>query len=370
MAQLATDIPLELVARINELAANAPRLVPIKETDKPALIARIKALLAKHRAQLVAHYYVDADLQALAEATGGVVADSLEMANFGAQSDAEVLIVCGVRFMGETAKMLSPEKTVLMPDLNATCSLDVGCPSDEFAQFCAQHPDRKVVVYANTSVEVKALADWVVTSGNALAIARHLKAQGEKIIWAPDQHLGHWIEQETGIDMIRWMGHCIVHDEFKAFELEQLKQQYSKAKVLVHPESAAAVVALADVVGSTKVLINAVQSMPDAQFIVATDQGIFYKMQQLAPNKQLIVAPTDSKAKQCISCANCPWMGMNGLENLVAVLEALDQDERVLAQHEIRLDEQKRQQALVALNRMLEFSRQQGLVASKPNTKR
>jgi quinolinate synthase len=365
MIELATEIPRQLAARITQLALDADRPVPLGAEQKSLLKAQIKQLLVKHNAQLVAHYYVDADLQALAEETGGVVADSLEMANFGAQSAADLLVVCGVRFMGETAKMLSPEKTVLMPDLQATCSLDVGCPADEFAQFCAQYPDHKVVVYANTSVEVKALADWVVTSGNALQIVRHLKAQGDKIIWAPDQHLGNWIEQETGIEMIRWMGHCIVHDEFKAFELEQLKQRFPDAKVLVHPESAAAVVALADVVGSTKVLINAVQSLPDQQFIVATDQGVFYKMQQLAPHKQLIVAPTDSKAKQCISCANCPWMGMNSLTNLAEVLTRFDHQDALTRNHEIVLDEVKRQQALVALNRMLTFSREQGLVAKR-----
>lgn len=348
------DIPIGLVSRINQLAQDAPRPVPLTAEGKAALIAKIKQGLRRHNAQIVAHYYVDAELQALAEETGGVVADSLEMANFGAQSSADVLIVCGVRFMGETAKMLSPEKTILMPDLNATCSLDVGCPADAFGAFCAQHPERKVVVYANTSVEVKALADWVVTSGNALQIVRHLKQQGEKIIWAPDQHLGNWIEKETGIDMLRWMGHCIVHDEFKAFELEQLKREHPHAKVLVHPESAESVVALADVVGSTKVLINAVQTLPDEAFIVATDHGIFYKMRQLAPNKKLIVAPTDSKTTQCISCAHCPWMAMNGLQNLADVLEKQDQ--------KIEIEEGVRIKALASVQRMLDFSRQQGLV--------
>lgn len=352
-----THIPLQLVDKINQLAAGAPPAPLVPAAEKPALIAEIKQLLKQHNAQIVAHYYVDAELQALAEQTGGIVADSLEMANFGAQSTADILVVCGVRFMGETAKMLSPEKTVLMPDLNATCSLDVGCPAEAFAAFCAEHPDHTVVVYANTSAQVKAMADWVVTSGNALQIVRHLKAQGEKIIWAPDQHLGAWIENETGIDMLRWMGHCIVHDEFKAFELEQLKQQHPDAKVLVHPESAEAVVALADVVGSTKVLINAVQTLPDAKFIVATDHGIFYKMRQLAPNKQLIVAPTDSKTTQCISCAHCPWMAMNGLQNVAACLRQQDQT--------IEIDESIRLRALVSLQRMLDFSRAQGLVSKR-----
>jgi quinolinate synthase len=352
---VSTQIPLQLVEKINQLAANAQAAPVVSVEQKAALVAEIKQRLKQHNAKIVAHYYVDAELQALAEETGGIVADSLEMANFGAQSDADVLVVCGVRFMGETAKMLSPEKIVLMPDLNATCSLDVGCPAEAFAQFCEAHPDHTVVVYANTSAEVKAIADWVVTSGNALQIVRHLKAQGKKIIWAPDQHLGAWIEKETGIEMLRWMGHCIVHDEFKAFELEQLKQKYPDAKVLVHPESAAAVVALADVVGSTKVLINAVQTLPDTQFIVATDHGIFYKMRQLAPNKQLIVAPTDSKTTQCISCAHCPWMAMNGLQQVADCLKKQDQ--------RIEIDETVRLKALVSLQRMLDFSRAQGLVA-------
>lgn len=357
MSNTQHQIPLQLVGRINQLASQAPLPPPLSMEDKQQLKERIKRLLKQRNAQIVAHYYVDAELQALAEETGGVVADSLEMANFGAQSDADVLVVCGVRFMGETAKMLSPEKVVLMPDLNATCSLDVGCPADQFATFCSNHPDHTVVVYANTSVEVKAIADWVVTSGNALQIVRHLKAQGEKIIWAPDQHLGHWIEKETGIEMLRWMGHCIVHDEFKAFELEQLKREHPDAKVLVHPESAESVVALADVVGSTKVLINAVQTLPDEKFIVATDHGIFYKMRQLAPQKKLIVAPTDSKTTQCISCAHCPWMAMNGLQNLADVLEKCDQ--------RIEIDEAIRVKALRSVERMLDFSRAQGLVKGK-----
>jgi quinolinate synthase len=356
-------LPQGLQQRIDQLASQAKTAPWLTEKQKDQLKGRIKSLLKEKNAQLVAHYYVSDDLQALAEETGGKVADSLEMANFGAQSDAEMLVVCGVRFMGETAKILSPEKRVLMPDLEATCSLDLGCPAPEFAEFCAQYPDHKVVVYANTSAEIKAMADWVVTSGNALQIVSHLKEQGEKIIWAPDRHLGHWIEQQTGIEMIRWQGHCIVHDEFETYELEQLKQKHPEAKVLVHPESPAAVVDLADVVGSTKVMIDAVQSMPDETFIVATDYGIFYKMQQLAPQKRLIIAPTGSKEKQCQSCAHCPWMAMNSLENLALCLEQ--------ETGEILLDEAVRQKALGSIQRMLDFSRAQGLVSTgteQPNS--
>ena len=357
----ASEIPDKLESRIQQLASDAPTQPWLNSVQKQKLKAEIKQLLKDNRAQLVAHYYVDDELQALAEETGGVVADSLEMANFGAQSDADMLVVCGVRFMGETAKMLSPEKTVLMPDLQATCSLDVGCPADEFAAFCQQHPDHTVVVYANTSAEVKAIADWVVTSGNALQIVRHLKDQGKKIIWAPDRHLGHWIEQETGIEMLRWQGHCIVHDEFKKFELEALMQKHPEAKLLVHPESPSEVVELADVVGSTKVLLNAVTSLPDESFIVATDYGIFYKMQQLAPDKQLYIAPTGSKTQACKSCAHCPWMAMNGLQNLRDCLKNHS--------GEVLIEESVRQKALRSLQRMLDFSRQAGLVKAPQSSK-
>lgn len=352
----AHTIPLQLESRIQSLASDATTQPWLNNQQKQTLKEEIKILLKEKNAQLVAHYYVDDDLQALAEETGGVVADSLEMANFGAQSKADVLVVCGVRFMGESAKIFSPEKTVLMPDLNATCSLDLGCPVKEFSEFCAQYPEHKVVVYANTSAKVKAVADWVVTSGNALQIVRHLKEQGEKIIWAPDRHLGNWIEKETGIEMIRWQGHCIVHDEFKNFELEALRQKHPNAKVLVHPESPASVVEQADVVGSTKVLLGAVQTMDDEEFIVATDYNIFYKMQQFAPNKKLIVAPTGGHGATCKSCAHCPWMAMNGLQNLKACLQSMSP--------EITIPESTRQQALNSLQRMLDFSRQAGLIAT------
>lgn len=354
LASAAKTIPVGLQSKIDALAANVSTAPWLGSSEKAALITKIKKLLKQHNATLVAHYYVDDDLQALAEETGGKVADSLEMANFGAQSTADILIVCGVRFMGETAKMLSPEKTILMPDLDATCSLDEGCPAKEFAEFCAQYPDHKVVVYANTSAEVKAIADWVVTSGNALEIVSHLKEQGEKIIWAPDQHLGHWIEQETGIEMIRWEANCLVHNEFQTYELEALKQQYPDALVLVHPESPAAVIDLADVVGSTRVMIEAVQNLPNESFIVATDYGIFYKMQQLALHKTLLIAPTGSQDKKCNACAHCPWMAMNSLENLAACLENQT--------GEIQIEESIRVEALKSVEKMLNFSRQKGLV--------
>ncbi len=314
-----------------------------------ALIDEIKALLTRENAVIVAHYYTDPEIQALAEATGGCVADSLEMARFGNDHPATTLLVAGVRFMGETAKILSPEKRILMPTLEATCSLDLGCPVDEFSAFCDQHPDRKVVVYANTSAAVKARADWVVTSSIALDVVTHLKEQGEKLIWAPDKHLGSYVERETGADMLLWDSACIVHDEFRAKGVEELKTVYPGAAVLVHPESPESVVKLADVVGSTSQLIAAAKSLPNETMIVATDKAIFYKMQQAAPDKLLIAAPTAGNGATCRSCAHCPWMGMNSLEKIRDVLVKGDQ--------EITVDEPVRTQAKRSLSRMLGFSK-------------
>ncbi|HAR08698.1 MAG TPA: quinolinate synthase, partial [Cobetia sp.] len=253
----------------------------------------------------------------------------------------------GVRFMGETAKILSPEKRVLMPTLEATCSLDVGCPEDEFAAFCDAHPDRTVVVYANTSAAVKARADWVVTSSIAVDVIEHLKARGEKILWAPDKHLGGYIQKQTGADMLLWDGACIVHEEFKAKGVEDLKSVYPDAAVLVHPESPEAVVSLADVAGSTSQLIKAAKELPNEQLIVATDRGIFFKMQQAVPDKTLFEAPTAGNGATCRSCAHCPWMAMNALDNLAAALRE--------GSGEIQVSDALRTQALKPLTRMLEF---------------
>ena len=323
--------------------------------QRTQLKARIKQLLVEREAVLVAHYYVDADLQDLAEETGGCVSDSLEMARFGRDHAAKTLIVAGVRFMGETAKILSPEKRILMPDLDATCSLDLGCPVDEFTAFCDQHPDRPVVVYANTSAAVKARADWMVTSSIGLDIVKHLHAQGKKILWAPDKHLGGYIQKETGADMLLWQGSCLVHDEFKGVELDLLKEQYPHAKVLVHPESPANVVALADVVGSTTQIINAAVEMDADTFIVATDNGILHKMQAAAPGKRFIVAPTAGNSATCKSCAHCPWMAMNGLQNLADLLENMD-SKGTIAAHEVFVDPAIGKQAVTSINRMLDFA--------------
>jgi quinolinate synthase len=312
-----------------------------------ALREHIKKLLKQRDAVLVAHYYVDAELQRLADETGGKVADSLEMARFGNQQKNAVLVVAGVRFMGETAKILNPEKRVLMPTLDAECSLDLSAPADAFTKVCDQHPDRVVVVYANTSAAVKARADWVVTSSNALDIVRHLKNQGKKILFAPDKHLGHYIEEQTGADMLIWDGACVVHEAFKADALKALRTLHPQAAVLVHPESPEDVIDQADVVGSTSRLIQAVKEMPNSEFIVATDNGIFHKMKAVAGNKKLIEAPVAGVAATCESCAHCPWMAMNSLRNLADVLETMS--------NEIHIDEAIRKKALISTQRMIDF---------------
>ena len=335
-----------------KIPADLPR------SKRLAIEENIKQLLIDNNAVLVAHYYVDPFIQDLALATGGCVGDSLEMARFGQAHSAQTLVVAGVRFMGESAKILSMEKTVQMPDLEAECSLDLGCPADEFAAFCDAHPERTVVVYANTSAAVKARADWVVTSSVGIDIVRHLHANGEPIIWGPDRHLGKYIARETGADMLLWQGSCMVHNEFKATELEQLKAEHPEAKVLVHPESLDSVVALADVVGSTSKLLKSTYEMDADTFIVATDLGILHEMQKRSPNKRFLAAPTAGESASCKSCAFCPWMAMNGLQGI----------EQCLIHHtgEVILTDALATAARKPLQRMLDFaeSQQQRVTAS------
>ncbi len=332
--------------------AHLAREKPGTKTDvvsKDIFFKEIADLLERKNAVLVAHYYVDGDIQDLAEQTGGCVADSLEMARFGFDHEASTIIVAGVRFMAETAKILSPEKTIFAVETDANCSLDLGCPADEFSEFCDQHPDRTVVVYANTSAQVKARADWVATSSIGLKLVQDLHSKGEKILWAPDKYLGDYIRRETGADMVMWNGACIVHEEFKAIVLDGLMKRYPEAKVLVHPESPAGVIALADVVGSTSQIIKAAVTMPEETFIVATEEGILHKMRNLAPAKKFITAPTAGEGATCESCAHCPWMKMNDLEKIRQVLLNFS--------GEVLLDEDIRKQAEISIRRMVEFGR-------------
>jgi len=308
----------------------------------------IKQALLEKNATLVAHYYVNPELQILAEETGGIVSDSLEMARFGQNCDAETIVVAGVKFMGETAKILSPEKKVLVLDDQATCSLDLSCPIDDFSAFCDANPDHVVVVYANTSAEVKARADWVVTSGSALKIVKKLHQEGKKILWAPDKHLGNYVQTETGADMLLWDGACVVHEAFKAEGLERLMQLHPNAAVLVHPESPKEVIALADVVGSTTQLIEAAATRPEETFIVATDNGIFHKMHEVAPGKKFIEAPTMGEGATCESCAHCDWMAMNSLEKCLSTLNT--------GNNEIRINDKVIKKAKHSILRLLEFT--------------
>ncbi|MGM0449941.1 MAG: quinolinate synthase NadA [Pseudomonadota bacterium] len=333
---------------VQEHLAHENEAPTLSASEADELRAAIRGELDAQDAVLVAHYYTDPLIQSLAEETGGCVADSLEMARFGNEHPASTLVVAGVRFMGETAKILNPEKRVLMPTLEATCSLDIGCPADEFAAFCDQHPERTVVVYANTSAAVKARADWVVTSSCAEDIVNYLDSRGETILWAPDKHLGSYIQRSTGADMLLWDGSCIVHEEFKGQGVEDLQATLPGAVVLAHPESPAAVVEQADVVGSTSRLIEAVRTMDAEDFIVATDSGIFHKMREMAPGKNLIEAPTAGQGAACRSCAHCPWMAMNGLDNVLRVLQKQDE--------EIHVDAATREKALIPLQRMLDFT--------------
>lgn len=348
-----TQISERLLVQAHLDAKQPKPLTLEQEADyRSAIAAELKA----QDAVLVAHYYCDPVIQALAEETGGCVSDSLEMARFGNQHSARTVVVAGVRFMGETAKILNPEKRVLMPTLEATCSLDLGCPVDAFSAFCDQHPERTVVVYANTSAAVKARADWVVTSSCALEIVESLMDNGEKIIWAPDKHLGNYIQTHTGADMLMWDGACIVHEEFKSRQLSDMRALYPDAAILVHPESPAEVIALADAVGSTSQLIAAARTLPQQTLIVATDRGIFYKMQQAVPGKTLIEAPTAGNGAACRSCAHCPWMAMNTLERTLECLRA--------GSNEITVDPALIPQAVRPLKRMLDFTQAARLKAA------
>jgi len=339
---------LEIRELVKDHLAHKDEHAVSKEREE-RLRQTIRERLRQENAVLIAHYYTQDAVQDLAEETGGIVSDSLEMARFGHDHPAQTLVVAGVKFMGETAKILTPEKRVLMPTLEATCSLDIGCPADEFSAFCDEHPDRKVVVYANTSAAVKARSDWVVTSSIAKDVVAHLHAQGQKVLFAPDRHLGDYVRSVTGADVLIWDGACVVHEEFKADGLRHVMAEHPDAAVLVHPESPAAVIELADRVGSTSQIIQAAREMPNREFIVATDQGIFHTMQKAVPDKELIIAPTAGHGATCYSCANCPWMAMNELESLARVFDRDD--------NEVFVEPELCRGAMVPLQRMLDFKK-------------
>jgi quinolinate synthase len=336
-------VPISLLKKHKQkISSNSEKVF-----SEELVIEKIKKIVKEENIYLISHYYTDPKIQKITEELNGCVSDSLQMAKAGSTSDSKTIVVSGVKFMGETAKILSPEKRIIMPTLEATCSLDLGCPADDFKKFCESYPDREIVVYANTSADVKALADWVVTSSIALEVVDYLDAKGKKILWAPDKHLGSYIRNQTKADMIMWDGACVVHEEFKHEGLKKLIKLHPDAEILVHPESPSSVVELADCVGSTSQLINYANSSIAKKFVVATDKGIFYQLLKNNPEKEFYEAPTAGNGATCNSCSMCPWMGMNSIMNLYDAVKNKT--------NEISLDEEIMKKARISLDRMVNF---------------
>lgn len=309
------------------------------KTDE--LISEIKRLRREKNAVIMAHYYQIGDIQDIADMVG----DSLALAQYAAETEADIIVLCGVHFMGETAKILSPQKKVLVPDIEAGCSLADSCPADEFERFVKAHPDHTVVSYVNTTAAVKALTDIVVTSTNAKKIIDSLPLDA-KIIFAPDRNLGNYINSVTGRNMLLWDGACHVHEQFSVESLVELKKAHPKAKVLAHPECKNVVLMLADFVGSTQALLNYATNSQDTEFLVATESGIIHQMQKQNPNKVFIpVPPVDSTC----GCNDCKYMRLNSLEKLYLCLKT--------EQPEILVDESLRVKAVKPIERMLELSK-------------
>lgn len=329
---------------------NLPKACSTAELEHDeALFDKALEIIKKNNVFLIAHYYTSHTMQRLAELSGGFIGDSLEMARAGRDSDKNLIAVAGVRFMGETAKILSPHKTIIMPDLSAECSLDLCCDLDDLLRVKKEHPNAVLVAYANTSAKVKAVSDWIVTSSLAVDLADYLKTQGKDIIWVPDKNLGSYIASNTNVEVYCWPGKCIVHDAFIANSLSFMQKEHPDAKVLVHPEAPSEVVALADYVGSTSQILNYVKNSDANEFIIATERNIFYKISQACPKKVLFQAPIASDKGQCISCANCPWMGLNSLEKLIKAIEnPLD--------FSIHVEQNVCNEAVKPLNRMLNFA--------------
>ena len=313
--------------------------------NKNELIAGIKKLKSEKNAVILAHYYTIGDIQDIADFVG----DSLALAQKAAKSDADIIVMCGVHFMGETCKILCPNKKVLVPDLAAGCSLADSCPADDFGKFVKAHPGYTVLSYVNTTAAVKYYTDIVVTSGNALKIVNTLP-QDEKIIFAPDRNLGSYINAVTGRDMLLWDGACHVHEQFSTNAILELKKEHPQAQVLVHPECKRPVVLLADKVGSTAVLLKYAVESDCKEFIVATESGILHEMQKQAPQKTFIPVPPEvTEGSVGCSCNECAYMRLNTLEKLYACLR----DETP----EIKVDKAIAERAKLPIDRMLEMSK-------------
>jgi quinolinate synthase len=300
----------------------------------------IHRLRKERNAVILAHYYQDADIQDIADFIG----DSLELSRKAAATDADMIVFCGVRFMADVAKILSPQKTVVLPDMNAGCSLEFSCPADKFKAFREAHPDHIALTYINCSTEVKALSDIIVTSANAEAIIRQVPAD-KPILFSPDKHLGAYLAKKTGREMLLWDGACIVHERFSEQELVKLKVRMPKAEVIAHPECEEAVLRHADHIGSTSSLLRRVSESSATQFIVATEPGIMHQMQRNAPNKFFVLAPDTSGS---CSCNDCPYMRLNTMEKLYLSLR--DKAPEILIEEALRV------RALQPLERMLEMS--------------
>ncbi len=320
----------------------APASAPTLETVDPSLdlVAEIERLRRQRNAVILAHYYQDPELQDLADFVG----DSLQLSQAAASTDASVIAFCGVHFMAETAKILNPGKRVVIPDLDAGCSLADRCPADAFREWLKDYPDHTVVSYINCSAGVKALSDIICTSSNAEKVVRSIPA-GRRIVFAPDRHLGRWVMSQTGRDMVLWPGFCIVHEQFTARRVAVLKAAHPAAQLIVHPECDASVSQMADFVGSTAALLKHVGASPAHSFIVGTEAGILHQMHKLRPDAELIPIPVDSGC----NCSLCPYMKLNTLEKLYLALRDL--------RPEIELDEQLRLKALLPVQRMLDLGR-------------
>lgn len=300
----------------------------------------ILLLKKKLNAVILAHYYQESEIQDIADFIG----DSLELSKKAAATDADVIVFAGVHFMAETAKILNPTKKVLLPDLNAGCSLAEGCPAPLFKKFIEQHPDHIVISYINCSANVKALSDIICTSSNAVKIVQQLPPE-QKIIFAPDRNLGKYIIKKTGRDMVLWEGSCIVHETFSDKKIIQLKLENPGALLIAHPECEESLLNRADFIGSTSALLKFIEENPAKEFIVATEEGILYQMQKKCPDKKFIAAPPNENC----SCNQCPYMKLNTMEKLYLCMRDL--------KPEIILDEEVRLRALKPIQRMLEMSR-------------
>lgn len=301
----------------------------------------IRRMAKEKNAVIMAHYYTQPEIQDTADFVG----DSLALAQQAAKTDADIIVMCGVHFMGETNKILCPEKKVLVPDLNATCSLAESCPAPEFAEFVKAHPGHTVISYVNTTAAIKALTDIVVTSGNALKIVNSLP-KDEKIVFGPDRNLGNYINSITGRKMVLWDGACHVHEKFSLTRILELKEKHPQAKILVHPECKGPVVKVADKVGSTAALLKFSQEDEAKEFIVATESGILHKMQQACPDKVFLPAPPDDST---CACNECNYMKLITMEKLYKCLR--------YEWPEVQVDKQTSEQAVKCINRMLELSK-------------